>query len=304
MSEVSRYAVSQKVSIITLIANLIFAVIKMFVGTVFRSHALVADGLHSASDAVSTITVMVGNRISKEPPDDEHPYGHGKAEPIATKVLGILLVIGGLIILKETIHAILVGDISVPSKLVLWTALASILVKELMYHYTYRAGKKVNNRALIADAIHHRTDAFSSIAVLIGAGGARLGYPILDPIAGLIVALFILKMGVEVFKDAANELMDAAPNEEKFKEIIDVVETIDQVIKIRNLKIRTHGPNYFVDIRVVVNNELTVVEGHEVAVGVRRKIQECCDDIQEVLVHIDPKGIQHIESGYINSNEI
>jgi len=304
MSEVSRYAVSQKVSIITLIANLIFAVIKMFVGTVFRSHALVADGLHSASDAVSTITVMVGNRISKEPPDDEHPYGHGKAEPIATKVLGILLVIGGLIILKETIHAILAGNISVPSRLVLWTALASILVKELMYHYTYRAGKKVNNRALIADAIHHRTDAFSSIAVLIGAGGARLGYPILDPIAGLIVALFILKMGVEVFKDAANELMDAAPNEEKFKEIIDVVETIDQVIKIRNLKIRTHGPNYFVDIRVVVNNELTVVEGHEVAVGVRRKIQEYCDGIQEVLVHIDPKGVRHIESGYINSNEI
>ncbi|SJZ40175.1 cation diffusion facilitator family transporter [Selenihalanaerobacter shriftii] len=293
-----RYKVSQKISIITLIANVIFAGAKIFIGTVFHSQALVADGIHSASDAVSTITVMVGNKISKAPPDEEHPYGHGKAESIATKVLGIILIIGGLIILKETIYTILYKHITIPGRIVLWAAIVSVLFKEIMYRYTYQVGKKVNNKALIADAIHHRTDAFSSIAALIGAAGARLGYPILDPIAGLIVALLILKMGIEVFKDAANELMDAAPAPEKFNEVLKILGTIDEVLEVSNLKIRPHGPNYCIDVRVVVDNHLSVVEGHEVAVKVKQRIKDQSNHAQEVLVHVDPKGVQHSELGY------
>lgn len=285
-----RYAASQKISFITLITNVGLAGVKILVGIFFHSKALLADGLHSASDVVSTITVMVGNRISKEPPDEEHPYGHGKAESIATKVLGISLIIGGLIILKEAVIVIINRNIVIPSNLVLWTATGSILVKELMYRYTYRVGEKFNNKALIADAIHHRTDALSSIAALMGAGGAKLGYPILDPIAGVIVALSILKMGGEVFKDAANELMDAAPKEEKFDEITQIICSIEQVLEIRNLKMRTHGPKYCIDVRVVVDNELSVVEGHEVAVEVKERVQRRSDNIQEVLVHVDPKG--------------
>ncbi|MBM7624622.1 cation diffusion facilitator family transporter [Sporohalobacter salinus] len=288
----SRYKVSQKISIITLISNLILTGVKVVIGFYFHSQALLADGLHSASDVVSTVIVMIGNVIAKEPPDEDHPYGHGKAEAIATKILGISLIIGGFGILKETITLIIANQITVPGTLVLWAALGSIVIKEMMYQYTYRVGKKVNHQALIADAIHHRTDAFSSIAALIGAGGARFGYPILDPIAGLIVALFILKTGIEIFQDAANELMDAAPKQEVFDEIFEIIKSIDDVIGVENLKIRSHGPNYFIDVRVIVDNQLSVIEGHEVAVQVRSEIKQWNNNIQEVLVHIDPEGIK------------
>lgn len=289
-----RYAVSQKVSIITLIANLLLAGAKISVGILFNSQALLADGLHSGSDVISTITVMVGNWISKEPPDEEHPYGHGKAESIASKVLGISLILGGFIIFKKACEVIINGNILVPGNLVIWTAMISILIKELMYHYTYRTGKRINNKALIADAFHHRTDAFSSIAALLGAGGAKLGYPILDPIAGMIVAIFIFKMGIEVFKDAANDLMDAAPRREKLNEVSRIICSIEEVVEIRNLKMRTHGPKYCIDVRVVVDNGLSVVEGHEIAVKVREKVHSQSDNIQEILVHIDPEKVSNM----------
>lgn len=288
----SRYEVSQKISIITLVSNLILAGGKIFIGLCFHSQGLFADGLHSASDVISTVIVMVGNTISKEPPDEDHPYGHGKAESIATKLLGIFLIIGGLGILKETISLIITGQIKVPGNLVLWAALGSIVIKEIMYQYTYRVGQKVNNQALVADAIHHRTDAFSSIAALAGAGGAKLGYPILDPIAGLVVALCILKTGIDIFQDAANELMDAAPEQEVFDKTLEIINSINDVIEVKNLKIRSHGPDYFIDVRVIVDNQLSVIEGHEIAVQVRDEIQQWNDNIQEVLVHIDPEGIK------------
>lgn len=288
----SRYEVSQKISLITLISNLVLTGAKIAIGVCFHSQALLADGLHSASDVFSTVIVMIGNTISKEPPDEEHPYGHGKAESIATKILGIFLIIGGLGILKETITLIIANQIIVPGTLVLWAALGSIVMKEIMYQYTYRVGEKINNQALVADAIHHRTDAFSSIAALIGAGGARLGYPILDPIAGLVVALFILKTGIDIFQDAANELMDAAPEQQVFDEILEIINSIDDVIGVKNLKVRSHGPDYCIDVRVIVDNQLSVIEGHQVAVKVRNEIQQWNDNIQEVLVHIDPEGIK------------
>ena len=288
----SRYEVSQKISIITLIGNLILAGGKILIGLCFHSQGLFADGLHSASDVISTVIVMIGNTISKEPPDEEHPYGHGKAESIATKILGILLIIGGCGILKETVSLIITDRIKVPGVWVLWAALGSIVMKEIMYQYTYHIGRKVNNQALIADAIHHRTDAFSSIAALVGAGGARLGYPILDPIAGLIVALFILKTGIEIFQKAANELMDAAPDQEVFDEILAIINSVDDVIGVKNLKIRSHGPDYFIDVKVIVDNQLSVIEGHEIAVQVKEEIQQWSDDIQDVLVHIDPEGVE------------
>ncbi|MGM0472132.1 MAG: cation diffusion facilitator family transporter [Bacillota bacterium] len=286
-----RYQASQRVSIITLISNLIMAGAKITVGIIFHSQGLLADGFHSASDAISTVTVMIGNKIANTPPDEEHPYGHGKAESIATKVLGVLLIIGGLGILKETVGAIIQGDIQIPSKIVLWTAGASILLKEWMYRYTYQVGTEVNNQALIADAVHHRTDAFSSIAALLGAAGAQLGYPILDPLAGLVVGLFVLKAGVEIFKEAANQLMDAAPDEELQREIEEIIRTTDQVLDLQNLKIRTHGPNYCVDVRIIVDDQLSVTEGHEVAVEVKKRVKDWSDNVQEVLVHVDPKGV-------------
>ncbi|MCK8824013.1 cation diffusion facilitator family transporter [Fuchsiella alkaliacetigena] len=295
----SRYNQGQRAGIITLIANIALGIIKTVVGVLFNSQALFADGLHSASDVISTVVVMVGNKVSSKPPDEEHPYGHGKAESIATKVLGIILIIGGVTILKDNIDTMLSGITQIPGSLVLWTAAFSIVLKEIMYQYVSRVGERINNKALIADAIHHRTDCLSSFAAILGAGGAILGYPILDPLAGVVVALLILKMGFEVFKEAANDLMDAAPDEETFAEVRKVIIEIDRVLAIKSLKIRAHGPRLCIDVRVVVDNQLTVIEGHRIAVKVKEEIYAECDNIQEVLVHIDPEGV--VEGEYVNS---
>ncbi|AGB41459.1 cation diffusion facilitator family transporter [Halobacteroides halobius DSM 5150] len=291
MGTESRYQAGRKVSLVSLIVNIILSVIKIIVGFMFASQALVADGFHSVSDVISTMIVLMSIKVSQVPPDKEHPYGHGKAEAIATKLLGLILVGTSLLLIKSTITSILEGAKAKPGSLVLWVAFISIIAKELLYQYTIHIGEKINSKGLIADAHHHRSDAFSSIAALIGAGGAKLGFPILDPIAGLIVALFIAKVGVEILQDAIDELMDAIPNQDKMSGIVDQVNSLERVITVGDIKLRTYGPYLYVDLNVVVNNELTVVEGHKIAVEVKKRIKNLYPKVEEVMVHIDPESV-------------
>lgn len=287
MSE--RYKQGKKVSIISLVTNVLLAILKVIVGFVFSSKALIADGFHSISDVVSTVIILMSMRISKTPPDQDHPYGHGKAESIATIILGLILIITGVFLIKDAVISIINNQIAVPGTLVLWVAALSILVKELLYRYTVKIGKEINSKGLIADAHHHRSDALSSVAALIGAAGARLGYPILDPVAGLVVSSLIIKVGVEILLDAIDDLMDAVPNPNKVNEIMSDVEDISEVITVGDIKLRSYGPYLYVDVDIVVNDELTVIEGHKIAVNVKEYIIENHDRVQEVMVHVDPK---------------
>mgnify|MGYP006279492581 FL=1 len=287
MSE--RYKQGKKVSIISLVANILLAILKVIVGFVFSSKALIADGFHSISDVVSTVIILMSMRISKTPPDQDHPYGHGKAESIATIILGLILIITGVFLIKDAVISIINNQIAVPGTLVLWVSALSILVKELLYRYTVKIGKEINSKGLIADAHHHRSDALSSVAALIGAAGARLGYPILDPVAGLVVSSLIIKVGVEILLDAIDDLMDAVPNPNKVNEIMSDVEDISEVITVGDIKLRSYGPYLYVDVDIVVNDELTVIEGHKIAVNVKEYIIENHDRVQEVMVHVDPK---------------
>ncbi|MGM0370467.1 MAG: cation diffusion facilitator family transporter [Bacillota bacterium] len=287
MSE--RYNKSKQASIVSLVINILLAIIKIIVGFTFASKALVADGFHSVSDVVSTVIIIMSIKISQAPPDQEHPYGHGKAESIATKLLGLLLIFTGVFLVKDAVMSIIEGEISVPGSLVLWVAGLSIVTKELLYRYIKRVGEKIDSKGLIADANHHRSDSLSSFAALIGAAGAKLGWPLLDPLAGLVVALFIIKVGIEILLDAINDLMDAVPSQDKVDEIKVEIEELPEIITIGDIKLRAYGPNLYVDVAIVVADQLTVIEGHRIAVKVKDKIISDNDKVQEVMVHVDPE---------------
>jgi cation diffusion facilitator family transporter len=287
MNPEERYQSSKKVTLVTLLVNFLLSIAKVLIGFIFFSQGIVADGIHSISDVISTLAVWIAIRISREPADEEHPYGHGKIETIAAKFIGILLFLTGLIIIKDSLMTIIRNDLKEPGILNLWIALISIIAKEWMYRYTYREGERINNKALMADAHHHRSDALSSIAALIGVIGAKVGYLMADPIAGLVVALFILHMGYEIFMEAVNDLMDKVDHK-LHQQISELVCTSEEIIDIRDLKVRNHGPDIFIDLRIVVEDNLTVVEGHKISRRAEKRVKDEIKNIQEILIHIDP----------------
>lgn len=294
--EEARYDESKKVSIVGLIVNVFLSIIKVFVGFNYNSKALIADGLHSVSDIASTFVVLISIKLSQTPADKEHPYGHGKAESIGTAILGFMLLFTGLTLVKDAAGNIFAENIDIPGKIALWVAVLSIISKEALYHYTVRIGEKINSKGIIADAHHHRTDAFSSIAALIGVAGARMGFPILDPLFALVVALFIAKIGIDILRDAFQELMDGVTDQEKIRDFKKQVIEINRVKGVEDIKLRPYGPKYYIDLSILVDDQMTVAEGHEVAVEVRDKLQNENPEVKEVMVHVDPWQEKKVES--------
>jgi len=286
-----RYQEGRRISVISLVSNTLLALLKIFIGFFGSSKALIADGFHSVSDMASTIIVMISIKFSETPADKNHPYGHEKAEALGTNILSVILILTAFFLGRDAVLTIFEGDIAEPGSWALVAAFISIVVKELLYRYTIKIGEKINSRGLIADAHHHRSDAFSSIAALIGIGGAKLGFRFLDPLAGLVVAFLILKVGYEIMRDTSYELMDGRPAKEKIEEIRDLADSIDGVIDIHDIKLRSYGPNYIVDLKIVVRDRLSVVEGHNIACQVENIIIDNTDDVKDVLVHIDPASI-------------
>jgi len=286
--EEKRYKIGKKVSIIGLIVNILLSIIKIIVGITFSSMALIADGLHTVSDIASTIVILISIRFSQTPADRNHPYGHGKAEAIGTALLGLILLTTGFLLIKNTYSSIFDENIIQPGFIALWIAFFSIIIKEALYQYTVKMGRKINSKGLIADAHHHRSDAFSSIAALIGVTGSRLGFSYLDPLAGLIVAIFIAKIGFDILKDAVNELMDCIPDLSQVKEFKQIANAVNRVNNVGDIKLRSYGPSIFVEISIAVDNNLTVGEGHNVAKDVEKRLKDSDESIQDVLVHVDP----------------
>jgi cation diffusion facilitator family transporter len=283
-----RYNKSKKVSFISILVNSLLSIAKVFVGFSYHSKVLIADGLHSVSDIASTIVVLISIKLSQTPADEKHPYGHGKAESIGTAILGFMLISTGVFLVRDAATTIISGNLRIPGKIALWVAVISIISKEVLYQYTVKIGRKIKSKGLIADAHHHRSDAFSSLAALIGIAGARLGLPILDPIFALVVAVFIAKIGIDILKDAIHELMDGVMDEEKISEFREKAFQVKGVKKVEDIKLRPYGPKYYIDLSVSVDDELSVAKGHEVAVKVREKLREYNSEVKEVMVHIDP----------------
>lgn len=283
-----RYKIGQRVIWITILLNILLAIIKIIVGIISNSNAILADGIHTVSDVGSSLGLIVGLFISNKPEDKQHQYGHEKAESIAAFLLSVILIAVGFKLGISSFKLLFSKELTIPSISAVWAAIISILVKELQFRISINTGKKINSNALIADAWHHRSDALSSIAAFIGILGARLGYPFLDPLAGLIVSIVVIKVGIEIFMDGYNELMDESIEEEKLKELIQKISRHRDVVAINDIKARKHGSKVFIDMAISVDANITVKKGHDIAVDVENIVYDNIDNVKDVLVHVNP----------------
>lgn len=276
-----------KATLIGAFANLMLSVVKFIGGMMGNSTALVADALHSLSDLLTDAIVLATHHIGLIPADSNHPYGHGRAENIGSTIVGGVIILAGIWIGYDVWQVIAGGSKLIPTWLAAGAAIFSILVNEGIFHYTRMVGEKTNSPAIIANAWHHRSDAISSVAALIGILGAHYGYPIMDPLAGGVVALMILKVGYDILTDGLRDLMDTGLSEDQTREIQKLIDDIPEVIKYHDLRSRTLGGEIFMDVHILVDTDLTVTEGHAAAEQVRRNLINAFDRVQDVLVHVD-----------------
>ena len=271
--------------------NLILSVVKIIGGVLGQAQSLVADGLHSLSDLISDAMVLVAAKHAGEEADDDHPYGHGRFETLATVGLGLFLILVGLGIAFDAAHRVFDEEVqTIPHYFTLAVALFSILSNEGLYHFTHRVGLRINSKMLIANAWHHRSDAISSIVVLIGIAGAQMGMPILDPVAAIIVALMIVKIGYELSYHSMLELVDTALDPEKVAQIKEKILENEDVLEMHMLRTRRMGHTSLVDVHILVQPRLSVSEGHHISEAVEKSLIETFDDINDVTVHIDPEN--------------
>jgi cation diffusion facilitator family transporter len=284
--------------VIGMIANLLLSLFKFVGGILGNSVALVADAIHSLSDLVTDIIVLFTHRIGKMPQDEDHPYGHGRAETIGATVIGMLIIVTGIGVTYETWEAMGEGFGQAPGLLAASAALFSILVNEGLFHYTRRVGEETNSPSLVANAWHHRSDAISSIAALIGIVGAWQGFAFMDPLAGAVVGCLIVKVGIDITRQGVRDLMDTALSDEHTKKIHAILSEIPEVLHFHDLRTRVIGGEFLIDVHILVDPEMTVTEGHRVAETARRNLIKAIRNIQDVLVHVDGEHDAEVEGIY------
>ncbi|MDU2197619.1 MAG: cation diffusion facilitator family transporter [Peptostreptococcaceae bacterium] len=285
----TRYEESNKVTKQAIAWNILLTIIKIVAGVLGKSSAMIADGLHSASDIISSVGVLLGNYISATPVDKEHNYGHEKAETLVSFLLSILLiVVSGSIGIKAVKSLGNIGEIAIPTVLPLVVAIISILIKEYQYRITIKIAKKINSPALKADAWHHRSDALSSVAAFVGIGGAMLGFKVFDPIASIVVAIFVAKVGIEILVGSTNELMDVSIDLEQEEQIKEIAKNTEGVRNLGEIRSRKHGAMAYVDLVICVDGDLTVREGHDIANQLEKDIIREMEFVKGITVHVEP----------------
>ena len=288
MTHSTREQIGNRTILITVVMNIFLSLIKLLAGFIGHSTSMISDGVHSLSDVISSIGVFIGLRISQKPADIDHPYGHEKFEAVLSKILAFILFLTGLSIGYSAIETIVSSSYIIPKMMTIWAALLSIGVKEWMYHYTIRQAKKIESTALAADAWHHRSDSLSSIGALIGSIGARLGFPILDPLAALVITLIILKVAIEIFVEAMNQVIDKAASPELVNEIIQQIQSVNGVLAIDSLKTRVHSNRIYVDLEISVEPTLSLIEAHTIAEAVHYQLEQNIHKIKHCTVHVNP----------------
>ena len=274
---------AMKVSIVSVIWNLLLSAGKLFAGIFANSGAMISDAVHSASDVFSTIIVMIGVKISGKDSDNDHPYGHERLECVAAIILATVLAATGIGIGYGAVVKIMAGDYNVemPGILALVAAVVSILVKELMFWYTRYYAKQIDSSALMADAWHHRSDSLSSIGALIGIIGARLGFGIMEPLASVVICIFIEKAAYDIFMDAVNKMVDKSCDDETMEKIKACAMNIPGVENIDLLRTRVFGNKIYVDMEIAADGNKTLDETHAVAERVHDAIEQ-----ELSLIHI------------------
>lgn len=283
--------IANRVSAITIIQNTILSAFKLVAGIFANSNAMISDAVHSASDVFSTIIVMIGVTVSSRDSDKEHPYGHERMECIAAIILSVVLFLTGVGIGAQALTDIVRGNyenLKTPGVLALIAAVVSIVTKEAMYWYTRHYAKKIDSAALMADAWHHRSDALSSIGALVGIAGARMGFPIMDAIASLVIFGFIVKAAFDIFMDAMNKMVDHSCDENTEKDIYNCVMNHGEVCGIDLLQSRMFGNKIYVDLEIEVNEDYTLKRAHDIAEEVHEDIERNFPKVKHVMIHVNP----------------
>lgn len=283
-----------KVSIASIIGNIFLSIFKFVAGVIGKSNAMISDSIHSLSDVLSTVIVIIGLKLSNKKADNSHPYGHERMECVAAFLLSIFLLITGLGIGWIGLKIVILSDyssIQVPTTIALVAAIISILTKEIMYWYTRKVAKKIKSDALMADAWHHRSDSLSSIGSLIGISGAMLGFKLLDPIASIIICICIIKVAFDIFMDSVNKMIDKSCSSEFIEELKEFVLKIDGVQEIDSIKTRLFGNRIYIDIEISADENLTLKESHQIAQNVHDEIENNYEEVKHCMVHMNPKEL-------------
>lgn len=284
-------AAATKVSLVSMITNVILTAMKLAAGLIAHSGAMVSDAVHSASDIFSGLIVLIGVKISSRAPDESHPYGHERFECVAALLLsGILALVGGTIGVNA-VRDIISGraqEMEAPGLLALIAAVVSIAVKESLFWYTRGYAKKYRSTALHAEAWHQRSDALSSIGALIGIAGARMGIPVMEPIASVIIAVFILRVAVRIFRDAVEQMVDHSCNEEVEAAFRATALEQPGVQGVELLRTRMFGNRVYVDLEIAADPGLTLAAAHEIAEQVHDAIERTYPEVKHIMVHVNP----------------
>lgn len=284
-------SVIRKVTVVGVAGNVLLTAFKLTAGILGKSGAMVSDAVHSLSDVFATFVAYLGVRISKRSPDKEHPYGHERLECVASLILGLILAATGIGIGRVGVMNIISGNyesLEVPRLIALIASIVSIITKELMFWYTRHYAKKIDSRVFMADAWHHRSDAFSSIGSLIGIAGAMMGFPVLDSVASVIICLFILKVAYDIIKSAISNMLDTSCDEEYEQKIREYVLSVEGVKSIDLLHTRQFGNKVYIDIEIGVDGNESFRSAHDIAERVHEGVEEKFENVKHVMVHANP----------------
>lgn len=288
---ISEAAIIRNLSLVSLIGNAILSGFKMFAGIMGNSGAMISDAIHSFSDVLTTLIAWIGVKISKQNADHSHPYGHERLECVASLMLGIVLLATGIGVGKtglENIFSENYETLDIPGAIALVAAIISIVGKEAMYWYTRYYAKLINSAAFMADAWHHRSDAFSSIGSLIGIGGAMLGFPVMDSLASVVICIFIVKVAYDIIKDAIVKMLDTSCDENYEKKLAEDILAQKDVLGIDMLRTRMFGNKVYIDLEISVDGDKSLWEAHDVAERVHKNIEQQFSDVKHVMVHVNP----------------
>lgn len=284
-------AAIRKMSFVSVAGNAVLSGFKFFAGVTGNSGAMISDSIHSFSDVITTLIAWIGVKASKKEADAAHPYGHERIECIASLLLGIVLLGTGLGVGQVGLENIFSGNyqaLAVPSAIALVAAVVSIVSKEAMYWYTRYYANLIHSSAFLADAWHHRSDAFSSIGSLIGIAGAMMGYPVLDSVASVVICLFIVKASYDILKDGVVKLLDTSCGESYDKKMADYISGQEGVVCVDSLRSRMFGNKVYIDLEIQVDGEKSLREAHQVAERIHDDVEKTFPDVKHIMIHLNP----------------
>jgi len=285
----------KRITLVGFWLNALLAAVKIIAGIMGKSGAMLADGVHSLSDFLTDAVVLIGLKLTEKPEDDCHNYGHDKYETLSTVIISIFLFIVGFEILKSgagNILLIMRGEhLPKPGFIALIAAVLSIITKEYLFRYTLKGGHEIDSPALVANAWHHRSDAFSSIGTLVGIGGAILlgeNWTILDPIASVVVSIFIFKVGISIVKPSVDELMEGSISKDEREAIIDILKKSDNVNSYHKMRTRKIGTKKAIEMHIIVEKTLTIELAHDIATAIENQIKKICGNSSLITIHVEP----------------